>query len=158
MEKTRYHFLPVFVMKNPAAAVFPTERAVYYPWFTDRCGEHWAIVNDGENRIIEGGECLLRGDDLNDLTPALLMVGLRQGEEKGVVLAVLGDLDGKYIVRKIEDLFHMSAGEATEKLRDAEWVQRTFGLPKDKPANPYGPLAVDSRDGLLKQYKPQLPF
>lgn len=149
MPEKKSYFLPVFVIQNPAPTVFPGERVIQYPWFTDRCGQHWAIVQAA--RVIEGDECLLRANQIHGLKPALIRVDVF--EIDGGLAGRLGDIDGKFIARRREDFLYLTLEESIEKLRDADWVKSFFGNEgqPDQTGGSAEGLVFDLQAGLLKR-------
>ena len=149
-DKKKFYFLPIFVIKDPPGTVYPEERYIHYPWFEDRSGEHWAIVRSYD--IVEGEECLSRGDELNNLKPALISVKLRKIAD-GRTVGFLGDLDEKWIARPRGEFLHLSQQEAIEKLRDPNWVRSVFGEAREatESARADEVLILDLQTGLLKR-------
>ena len=150
----KYFWMPCLLNKNPAAVVFPTERAIHY-WLPDRCGQYWAIVR--ARNVLEGRECVSRGNELNpDLIPAFFFVRkfvpLRGSSE--YCLVFLGDLDGKWIRLCKTDLFRLTHDEAINHLRDAEWTKEVFGE-RLKARDESGSTVLSLRTGLLELRTPK---
>ena len=147
----KFYFLPVLVHKNPSAMVYHNEFCIHYPWLTDRCGEHWAIVQRDRVFLVPVDE---RGDELNRLQPAFIAV--EPFKVEGGLGGRLGDLDGKYIVRPRDDFFHLTMEELDKKRygADAGWVEAVFGRGRQEndagePAG--GQVVLDLRSGLLER-------
>lgn len=150
MGKEKFFWMPCFVNKRPAAAVFPTEQMIHY-WFPDRLEEYWAIVQ--RRNVLEGPECASRGNELNSaLLPALFLVHhpIHLSDDKGYCKVYLGDLDGKWIRLAGKDLFEFTAEEAGEHLRDSDWVGQAYG-DKMKTDPQSGDVVLSLRTGLFKR-------
>ena len=140
-------WMPCFVNKNPAVAIFPTERVIHYR-FPDRCKQYWAIVQ--QRNVLEGAECVSRGNESNPLLfPALFLVHRPvpcQGDEpdaQDYCFVYLGDIDSKWILLRKEFLFRFTGAEAIEHLRNSEWTREVFGehlKPEEGQKSSYKPV------------------